>query len=77
MCSKLWSISYIFLFLIRCWNSNKTSLTAVEEAFDDEPSPEHEKEEEPFPKDASTELMEGRDEGLRWFKKEFPQRVGK
>ncbi|OJA17486.1 hypothetical protein AZE42_11234 [Rhizopogon vesiculosus] len=55
---------------------NKTSLTTVEEAFNDE-SPEYEKEEDTFPKaqDVSTEPTEGRDEGIQWFKKEFPLRV--
>ncbi|OAX32111.1 hypothetical protein K503DRAFT_787412 [Rhizopogon vinicolor AM-OR11-026] len=55
---------------------NKTSLTTVEEAFNDE-SPEHKKEEDTFPKaqDVSTEPTEGRDEGIQWFKKEFPLRV--
>jgi hypothetical protein len=73
------SVLYKCIFLTYRQYSNKTSLTAVDEAFSDAPGDE--KGEAATSKDPDsfhlTEQAEGREEVLRRFKKEFSEKVCK
>lgn len=76
MSSKSHSVFYHYLFLTHLPNSNKSSLAVVEDAFNDLPEDDKEassKDANPIP---STEV-EGRDESLRWFKREIAKQVSK
>lgn len=75
MCSKS-KISYVYANPHVALNSNTTSLSAVDDTFRDDVDDSHDDPTTTTNLDQSSDIIEGRDDGLKWVKSQIIKAVG-